>query len=307
MEIIDLKALVKIIKNTKWWFISTFIIVFIIGMLLNFFAFPNLRYYSKSHIIVSFKNAVFQDLVSINFKEENVNLWLIVSPMYWNQSVNNWLTATTKTLSSDEFLGELAGKLNNRFTISELKKSIKFDRDIEINSLNITVSRNNKSEAYEINKKLLEFFSQKKEAEFQEAYLKLLLKVDDRLRALEKNMDLISEEASLKVTDYYKNNLNNPDSNNQKVEEIFTSTALPDDLAAKINEYEAEYKMLSDVKNNLIENKDFYIKRIFYIIEPDVYSKLDFFRNIILSIFTGFLLACATSLFVNIYNNRSKK
>lgn len=307
MEIIDLKALVKIIKNTKWWFISTFIIVFIIGMLLNFFAFPNLRYYSKSHIIVSFKNAVFQDLVSINFKEENVNLWLIVSPTYWNQSVNNWLTATTKSLSSDEFLGELSGKLNNRFTISELKKSIKFDRDIEINSLNITVSRNNKSEAYEINKKLLEFFSQKKEAEFQEAYLKLLLKVDDRLRALEKNMDLISEEASLKVTDYYKNNLNNPDSNNQKVEEIFTSTALPDDLAAKINEYEIEYKMLSDVKNNLIENKDFYIKRIFYIIEPDVYSNLDFFRNIILSIFAGFLLACATSLFVNIYNNRSKK
>ncbi|MBM3702595.1 MAG: hypothetical protein FJW63_06375, partial [Actinobacteria bacterium] len=135
MKIIDLKALVKIIKNTKWWFISAFIIVFIIGMLLNFFAFPNPRYYSKSHIIVSFKNAIFQDFVSVNFKEENVNLWLIVNPMYWVQSVNNWLTATTKTLSSDEFLGELASKLNNRFTISELKKSIKFDRDIEINSL----------------------------------------------------------------------------------------------------------------------------------------------------------------------------
>lgn len=307
MQIIDLKALVKIIKNTKWWFISTFIIVFIIGMLLNFFAFPNLRYYSKSHIIVSFKNAAFQDLVSINFKEENLNLWLIETPMYWVQSVNNWLTATTNTLSSDKFLGELSGKLNNRFTIEELRKSIKFDRVVEINSLNITVSRNNKTEAYEINEKLLEFFSQKKEAEFQDAYSNLLLKVDDRLRVLEKNMDLISEEASLKVTDYYKNNLNNPDSNNQKVEEIFTSIALPDDLTTKINEYEAEYKMLSDVKNNLIENKDFYIKRIFYIIEPDVYSNLDFFRNIILSIFAGFLLACATSLFVNIYNNRSKK
>lgn len=307
MEIIDLKALVKIIKNTKWWFISTFVIIFIIGMLLNFFAFPNLRYYSKSHIIVSFKNAVFQDLVSINFKEDNENLWLIETPMYWVQSVNNWLTATTNILKSDEFLGELVDKLNNRFTISELKKSIKFDRDIEINSLNITVSRNNKSEAYEINKKLLEFFSQKKEAEFQEAYSKLILKVDSRMKTLEKNMDLISEEASLKVTDYYKNNLNNPDSNNQKVEEIFTNTALPDDLAAKINEYEIEYKMLSDVKNNLIENKDFYIKRIFYILEPDVYSNLDFFRNIILSIFAGFLLACVASLFVNIYNNRSRK
>jgi capsular polysaccharide biosynthesis protein len=301
-NVIDLKVLFKIIRNTKKWFISALIVVFIIGMLLNFFAFPNLRYYSKSHIIVSFKNIVFQNKISEGFPGEDINMWMIKSQENWAQYVNNWHTAGTKILNSDEFLNKLSKSLNNRFSIEDLKKRIKFDRVVEVNSLNITVSSNNSQDAYKINETLLKIFTEDKKNEFETAYSNFLAGLDKRIIENGKKLNDIKVEAENEIINYYKNDLNgSKDIGDLNIKE---DTAIPAELKEQINNLENEYKLLIESKENAKENKDYFVNRIFYILEPQVYSNLDLLRNIILSFFAGLILAIATSLIVNIYNQK---
>jgi capsular polysaccharide biosynthesis protein len=301
-NVIDLKVLFKIIRNTKKWFISALIVVFIIGMLLNFFAFPNLRYYSKSHIIVSFKNIVFQNKISEGFPGEDINMWMIKSQENWAQYVNNWHTAGTKILNSDEFLNKLSKSLNNRFSIEDLKKRIKFDRVVEVNSLNITVSSNNSQDAYKINETLLKIFTEDKKTEFETAYSNFLAGLDKRIIENGKKLNDIKVEAENEIINYYKNDLNgSKDIGDLNIKE---DTAIPAELKEQINNLENEYKLLIESKENAKENKDYFVNRIFYILEPQVYSNLDLLRNIILSFFAGLILAIATSLIVNIYNQK---
>jgi capsular polysaccharide biosynthesis protein len=305
-EIMDLKILFKIAKGTSKWFISAFVIVFITGMLLNFFVFPNLRYYSKSHIIVSFKNILFQEKISNSFPGEDVNMWLIKSQQYWVQYVNNWHTAATKTLQSDEFLSELSKSLNNRFSIEDLRKRIKFDRDIEVNSLNITVSSNSREDAYKINETLLKIFTEDKKIEFEKAYSNFLAGLDKKIIENGKKLNDIKAESENEIVSYYKTDLNG---NKIKLEniKIQNEIAISYNLKQQIYSLENEYKLLVETRENIKENKDFFVKRIFYYLEPQVYSNLDFLRNIILSIFAGSILAVITSLIVNIYNQKKGK
>jgi len=305
-EIMDLKILFKIAKSTSKWFISAFVIVFTVGMLLNFFVFPNLRYYSKSHIIVSFKNILFQEKISNSFSGEDVNMWLIKSQQYWVQYVNNWHTAATKTLQSDEFLSELSKLLNNRFSIEDLRKRIKFDRDIEVNSLNITVSSNSREDAYKINETLLKDFTEQKNAEFEKAYSDFLTSLNYGIQENQNKLNDIKVQAENEIISYYKKELNGSSKNPEDIK-IQNEAAVSDNLKQQINSLENEYKLLIETRENIKENKDYFINRIFYILEPQVYSNLDFLRNIILSIFVGLILAIATSLIVNIYNQKKGK
>jgi len=304
-EIMDLKILFKIAKSTSKWFISAFVIVFTVGMLLNFFVFPNLRYYTKSHIIVSFKNIIFQEKISNSFPGEDVNMWLIKTQQYWVQSVNNWHTAATKTLQSDEFLSKLSKSLNNRFSVEDLRKRIKFDRDIEVNSLNITVSSNNREDAYKINETLLKIFTEDKKFEFEKAYSTFLAAIDKKIIENQKKLNDINAKAESEIVNYYKNDLNG--SKTSKDLSTQNNFAVSSSLTEQINNLENEYKLLIETRENIKENKDFFVNRVFYILEPQVYSNLDFLRNIILSIFAGLILAIATSLIVNIYNQRKGK
>ena len=292
-EIMDLKILFKIAKSTSKWFISAFVIVFTVGMLLNFFVFPNLGYYSKSHIIVSFKNILFQEKISNSFPDEDVTMWLIKSQQYWVQYVNNWHTAGTKILQSDEFLNKLSKSLNNTFSVEDLKKRIKLDRDIEVNSLNITVSSNNREDTYKINETLLKIFTEDKNIEFEKAYSNFLNDLDKKIIENGKKLNDTKIEAENEIVNYYKNDLN-----------LQNNFVVSSNLAEQINNLENEYKLLVETRENAIGNKDYFVNRIFYYLEPQVYSNLDFLRNIILSIFAAFILAITTSLIVNIYNQK---
>ena len=304
-KIMDLKILFKIAKSTSKWFISVFVIVFTIGMLLNFFVFSNLRYYSKSHIIVSFKNILFQEKISNSFPDEEVNLWLIKSQQYWVQYVNNRHTAATKTLQSDEFLSKLSKSLNNRFSIDDLRKRIKFDRDIEVNSLNITVSSNSREDAYIINETLLKIFTVDKNIEFEKAYFNFLAGLDTKIIENGNRLNDLKNEAENEIIDYYRNVLNG--SKNIKDLNIENNFGVSLSLVEQMNSMESEYKLLIETRENVKENKDFFVNRIFYNLEPQIYSSLDFLRNIILSIFIGLILAIATSLIVNIHNHKKGK
>jgi capsular polysaccharide biosynthesis protein len=304
-EIMDLKILFKIAKSTCKWFISVFIIVFTVGMMANFFVFPNLRYYSKSHIIVSFKNILFQEKISNGFPGEEVNMWLIKSQQYWVQYTNNWDTAATEILQSDEFLNKLSKSLNNRFSVGDLSKRIKFDRVIEVNSLNITVSSNNREDAYKINETLLKIFTEDKKVEFEKAYSNFLAGLDKKILENQKKLSDIKDETEIEIVNYYKNNLNGSENlNNANIQD---NLVLSSNLIEQINNLENEYKLLIEARENVKENKDYFVNRIFYILEPQVYSNLDFLRNIILSIFAGLILAISTSLIVNIYNQKRGK
>ena len=304
-EIMDLRILFKIAKGTYKWFISVFIIMFIMGMLLNFFVFPNLIYYSKSHIIVSFKNILFQEKISNSFPEEEVNMWLITSQQYWVQYVNNWQTAITKTLQSDEFLIKLSKSLSSRFSVEDLRKRLRFDRDIEVNSLNITVSSNNREDAYKINETLLKTFTEDKKIEFDKAYYSFLDGLDKKIIENQNKLYGIKAEAEKEIVNYYKNDLNGPknlvDLNTQN------NFGVSLNLIEQINNLGNEYTLLTETRENVKENKEFFINRIFYNLEPQVYSNLDFLRNIILSIFVGLIMAITTSLIVNIQNHKKGK
>ena len=304
-EIIDLKILFKIAKGTGKWFVSVFVIVFTVGILLNFFVFSNLSYYSKSHIIVSFKNVLFQEKISNSFPDENANMWLLKYPQYWIQDVNTWLTITTNTLQSDEFLSKLSKLLNSRFSVEDLKKRIKFDRIIDINSLNITVSSNNKEDAYLINETLLKIFTEDKKIEFEKAYSNFLAGLDEKIIENQKKLIGIKAEAEKEAVNYYRDNLS--ESKNLENLNIQNNFAVSSSLIEQINTIENDYKLLIETRENVKNNKSFLVDRIFYNLEPQVYSNLDFLRNIILSLFAGLVLAISTSLIVNIFNQKKGK
>ncbi|MDD5660086.1 MAG: hypothetical protein PHR39_08785 [Actinomycetota bacterium] len=303
-EVIDLKVLLKIIAGTKKWFISVFAIAFIAGILLNFFAFPNLRYYSKSHIMISFKNILFQEKISNGFPDEDINMWLIKSQQYWVQYVNNWHTASEKILQSDEFLSNLSNSLGNSPSVESLRKSIKLDRDIEVNSLNITVSSNNREDAYRINKTLLEVFTKQKNTEFEKAYLDFLADLDIKITENQKKLNEIKAQVENEIMAYYKEELNGGKSPEDI--KVQNEIAISDKFKEQIGNLESEYGLLMETRENARENKDYFVYRTFYDLEPQVYSNLDFLRNVILSIFIGSILAIATSLIVNIYNQKKK-
>ena len=304
-EILDLKALIKIAKSTIKWFISVFIIVFTVGLILNFFVLQNQIFYSKSHVIISFKNILFQEKISNSFPGEEVNMWLIKSQQDWISYVNNWQVAAARTLTSDEFLSNLSKSLNNFYSVEDLKKRIKFGRNIEVNNLDITVSSNNREDAYKINKTLLKDFTEQKNAEFEKAYTNFLDNLDIKIIENEKKLNDIKVEAENEIVNYYKNNLNGV--KNLKDLNIQNNFEYSSNITEQINNLGSEYKLLVETKENVEENKDFFVNRTFNILDSHVYLNLDFLRNIILSIFGGLILAIITSLIVNIYNQKKGK
>ena len=153
---------------------------------------------------------------------------------------------------------------------------------------------------------MLKDFTEQKNAEFEKAYSDFLTSLNDRIQENQNKLNDIKVQAENEIVNYYKTDLNG---NKIKLEDIKiqNEVAVSDNLKQQIYILENEYKLLVETIENVKENKDFFVKRIFYYLEPQVYSNLDFLRNIILSIFVGLILAVITSSIVNIYNQRKGK
>ncbi|MCL6087398.1 MAG: hypothetical protein M1475_03205, partial [Actinobacteria bacterium] len=185
-------------------------------------------------------------------------------------------------------------------------KRIKLDRDIEVNSLNITVSSNNREDSYKINKTLLEVFTEQKNIEFEKAYSDFSTSLNNKLKENQNRLSEIKIQAENEIINYYKEELNDSSKNTEGIK-IQNEIAVSDNFKQQIDNLEGEYKLLIETMENVRQNKDFFVSRIFYNLEPQVYSNLDFLRNIILSVFAGLILAVAASLIVNIYNQKKNK
>ena len=150
---------------------------------------------------------------------------------------------------------------------------------------------------------MLKIFTEDKKIEFEKAYSNFLVGLDKKIIENGKKLNDIKAEAENEIVNYYKTDLNDNNKNPKDIK-IQNEIAISYNLKQQIYSLENEYKLLVETRENVKENKDFFVKRIFYYLEPQVYSNLDFLRNIILSIFAGLILAITTSLIVNIFNQK---
>jgi hypothetical protein len=196
---IKLKSLLRIIISKKWWFIGTFIIIFIAGISFTFLRAP--QFSLTSILSISDIEPDQYEFLSQYFPEKTDEL-------IWFDNIYE-----SEEFISEDFLIEVAGDLDFEIDIDELKDTV-FIYSARKGILKLTTVFNNAEETYKINKVMLNNYLSKKEYEINKAYDDLLAEIETEMSSLKAEIDelltrsgdedIISEkEVELKYEDYY--------------------------------------------------------------------------------------------------------
>ncbi len=153
---IDLRELFRIFIKRKWWFIGTFVIVLIAGLLFTFLRTP--EYTSTSMLKVTedyYLDSIYMDSISRYFPEEALKLRI--------GSLND----VSVELKLSKTLNEVIKDLNYDIDRNDLDKAINISVDEEKEILTLTTVYNSPEIAYKINKTLLDVYENIKERKIQ--------------------------------------------------------------------------------------------------------------------------------------------
>jgi LPS O-antigen subunit length determinant protein (WzzB/FepE family) len=196
---IDLRSLLRIFISKKWWFIGSFIIVFIAGILFTFLRAP--QFSLTSILSISDIEPDDYEILSQYFPEKTDELI----------SFNN--ISESKKFFSEDFLTAAAGELDFEIDIDELKDTI-FIYSAREGILKLTTVFNNAEETYEINEVILNNYLSKREDEINQTYEDLMTEIDLKVASLKEEIDelqgrsgdkdaLLEKEIELIYEDYY--------------------------------------------------------------------------------------------------------
>jgi len=176
---VKLIDLLKVLIRKKWWFIGTFIIVFITGILFTFLRTP-LYSLTSTVSITSGGVAGSENLLSF-FPEESNKLF----------SISN--IAMSEEIKSDAFMEEVLKELNYEIGKDELKNAI-YTYAIKGAELKITIVYSNSDMTYELSKVIVDSYIDKKRKELDLAFDDLIDVIDIKMA------DILSE---IKDPTYY--------------------------------------------------------------------------------------------------------
>jgi uncharacterized protein involved in exopolysaccharide biosynthesis len=227
---VELRQLVHIFINKKWWFIYTVIAVFLIGIVLTFIFTP--KYKMEGQLVINNNYEYYNDFLLENFPEETNSLWLYPESQAWPAEFK-YLDSIAAELKSDSFLEELSNKLDYDISKERLKEIILTEVKEKVGPLTLSAVYKDENIVFGITKNAIELIDSKAEQRLSEAYQVLIGELDTKESALLAEINKLSDEQGLSQTEKRK-------------------------LNSKIDFYENT----KHIKEILAGNKDFFVNRV---------------------------------------------
>ena len=289
---IDLRELFRIFIKRKWWFIGTFIVVLIAGLLFTFLRTP--EYTSTSMLRIS--NDYLLDSINKYFPKEAYELRI------------GSLSDVSIELKLSETLNEVDKALDYDIDKDDLSKAINISIDKEKEVLMVTTVYSDPEIAYRINKTLLDVYKSKKNLEFNETYNKLVQKIETKFASIQEEVDKLSTEAEECMIDFNFKIINKLEKSGSNM--YFSGVNyIPPVILNKLNSKYLVYNDLEKINSNLLENKEFIIDKVEILEKPEipiVVVDSNYKRNVIVSLFTaiivGFMVVFAVNYFASSKN-----
>jgi len=253
---ITLKVIFHILVKNKFWFLITFLIVFIGGLIFSLVS--TYPHSIDTSIKLTDNYKYYDDFLLENFPEKTENLWLYEESEIKDKEIKI-LDSMQSEILSDNFLKELKRQLSFDISLEKIKKSIYSFRE-NSRSLTIEIVYNDPEKTFEIVNELTKLLKFNKESELYSAYNLLLGEI------------------------------------NKKIEEVSTEFETEDsEIDNKgLNSNHEFYNDLTNAKTILLENKEYFVNRISLVEEKqisDVYKYTSKSKNIIFSLIFGVFLA----------------
>ena len=285
---IDLRELFKIFIKRKWWFIGTFIVVLIAGLLFTFLKTP--EYTSTSMLKV--KEDYYMDPIGIYFPEEASELKI--------GSLND----VSIELKLSEILNEATKALSYNIDRNDLDKAINISVDEEKEILTLTTVYNNPEIAYKMNETLLDVYGKEKNSEFNKTYDRLIQKIEARIIDTQGQLDELSNLAEEYIIGFNVKLLNEIEKLGSGIPFSGANYTSPE-IAGKLNHNLSVYNDLEKINYILTENKELFVNKIEVIENPeisDVVAETNYIRNVLITIFlaaiVGFMMVFIVNYFI---------
>jgi len=289
---IDLRGLARIFISRKWWFIGTFIVVLVAGLL---FTFLHTSEYSSTSIL-KVKEDYYLDSISMYFPKEASELKIgslndVSIELKLSKTLNNIIRALDYDIGKDD--------LDKAINVS-------IDKDKEI--LIITTVYNDAEVTYKINKTLLDVYKREKNSEFNEAYDRLLQKIEAGLIDTQKEIEELSGRAEEYTIGFNVKLLNEIEKSGSDIPfSGFNYTSL--EIAGKLNQNLSVYNDLEKINCILTENKELFVNKIEIIENPeisDVVAETNYIRNVLITIFLAVIVGFMMVFIVNYLDSLKK-
>ena len=292
---IDLREVFKGFTNRKWWFIGTFIIILIAGLLITFIRDPG--YDSNSEIeIIDIK-----DYYVLSIQE------------YFPGVFPELRTISPEDLSagleSEEILKEVARDLSFDISENELAKAIFTSTSQQERILVLNVNHTSPETAYEINRKVLDVFQARINSELGSKYDSLVQRVEERLTGTQKEIIELTSEVQEYVINFDLELLKNiiGESSNINLDVI---KYIPPDLSIELDYLSTTYRDLKKIQYILEENKEFFTNEIEIIKEPQIpddQSNKNYYLGALISLFLAIISGIIVVFIVNYFLSFKKK
>jgi len=298
---IDLREIFRVFVKRKWWFIGTFIVVLIAGLL---FTFLKTQEYTSTSIL-KIKEDYYLDFIGMYFPEEASELKI--------GSLND----VAIELKLNKTLNEVADRLDYNIDKDDLDKAINvsIDKDKENVSINkdkeilmITAVYNDAEVTYKINKTLLDVYKREKNSEFNEAFDRLLQKIEADLIGTQKEIEELSIRAEEYIIGFNVKLLNEIEKSGSDIPFSGSNYTSPE-IAGKLNHNLTVYNDLDEINCIITENKELFVNKIEVIENPeisDVVAETNYIRNVLITIFLSVIVGFMMVFIVNYLDSLRK-
>ncbi|MBA7657584.1 hypothetical protein ES703_65523 [subsurface metagenome] len=289
---IDLREIARIFISRKWWFVGTFIIVLIAGLLFTFL--KTQEYTSTSMLKVTedyYLDSIYMDSISRYFPEEALKLRI--------GSLND----VSVELKLSNTLDEVIKDLNYDIDRNDLDKAINISVDEEKEILTLTTVYNSPEIAYKINKTLLDVYEREKNSELNKAYNRLIQKIEARLLDVQEEIDELSDKAEEYIIGFNVKLLNEIEKSGSDIPFSGANYTSPE-IAGKLNYTLSVYNDLEKINCILTENKELFVNKIEVIENPeisDVVAETNYGRNVLITIFLAVIVGFVVVFLANYF------
>ncbi len=287
---IDLREIFRIFIKRKWWFVGTFIVVLVAGLL---FTFLKTQEYTSTSIL-KVKEDYYLDSISTYFPEEASELKI--------GSLND----VAIELKLRKTLNDVIKTLNYNIDRNDLDKVIGISIDEEKEILTLTTVYNDPEITYRINKTLLDVYKNKKNSEFNKTYDRLIQKIEARIIDTQEQLDELSNLAEEYIIGFNVKLLNEIEKSGSGIPFSGANYTSPE-IAGKLNYTLSVYNDLEKINCILTENKELFVNKIEVIENPeisDVVADTNYGRNFLITIFlaviVGFVVVFLANYFISL-------
>lgn len=292
---IDLRELARIFIKRKWWFIGTFLVVLIAGLLFTFLNTPTPEYSSTS--IIKISDDYLLDSINKYFPKEASELKI--------GSLND----VSIELKLSKTLNNIIRVLDYDIDKDDLDKAINVSIDKDEEILIITTVYNDAEVIYKINKTLLDVYKREKNSEFNEAYDRLLQKIEAGLIDTQKEIEELSGRAEEYIIGFNVKLLNEIEKSGSDIPFSGFNYTSPE-IAGKLNHKLTVYNDLDKINCIITENKELFVNKIKVIENPeisDVVAETNYIRNVLITIFLAIIIGFVVVFIANYFISLKKR